>query len=447
MRRLVDAFLQGLARLVLGIFFRQIEVVGGERIPDRGPLILLANHINSLIDPCLVIYAAPRLPRFLAKSTLWQLAYMRPFLDLAAAIPVYRRQDEGVDTSRNQEMFARCHELLRDGGSIALFPEGTSHNEPSLQPLKTGAARIALEAEERFGPLEVRLLPVGLLFDDKGTFRSRVVVQVGEAIEIPTGAGAGREAVRELTERMDEGLRRVTLNYDSWQEARLVERAAELYTRPWADVPGEAPLADRVAVRRAFLEGYRRLEKSHPQPVAAVAAAVRRYDSTLEALNLRDDQVAALYEGRQVMGWLVHTAYVLLVLLPLACLGFLLNALPYRIPRWVAGRFAPSPDTISTYKVFSALFVYPLFWGLAGLLAGWWTGWVGFLLTLVLAPITGWFALRFLEQQERLFNEARAFLLLLRKRQAKELRQERREMYRQVEDLVELYWQGEDDHG
>jgi glycerol-3-phosphate O-acyltransferase / dihydroxyacetone phosphate acyltransferase len=459
MRRLADAFLRGLVALVLRVFFRRIEVIGGERIPRQGPLLLLANHVNSLIDPCLVIHTAPRMPRFLAKSTLWDLGYMRPFLNLAAAIPVYRRHDEGVDTTRNAEMFARCHELLRDGGTIALFPEGISHNQPSLQPLKTGAARIALEAEARFGPLGIRLLPVGLLFDAKDTFRSRVVVHVGEAIEIgkrsdDPGAdpGADREAVRALTDRMDEGLRRVTLNYDSWHEAELVERAADLYSRPWAEVPGEAPLAQGVPLRRAFLAGYRQLRASHPEEVAAVAAAVERYEVTLRALDLRDDQVAALYEGRQVMRWLVHTAYVLLVLLPLACLGFLLNAVPYRIPRWAARRFAPSPDTVSTYKIFTALFVYPGFWVLVSLLVGWSLstvggsagGWIAGLTTLILAPITGWFALRFKEHQGRLFNEARAFLLLARERQAKALRRHRKEIYQQMDALVALYRQGEE---
>jgi 1-acyl-sn-glycerol-3-phosphate acyltransferase len=445
MRRASDAFLQGLARLVLRIFFRRIEVEGRERIPARGPLILLANHINSLIDPALVIYAAPRLPRFLAKSTLWQMTSIRPFLDLAGAIPVYRRQDEGVDPSRNREMFARCHELLRDGGSIALFPEGTSHNEPALQPLKTGAARIALEAEERFGPLGIELLPIGLLFDNKGAFRSRVVVQVGEPVPLPPEGVQGDEGgdapsrVRELTERMDEGLRRVTLNYDSWQEADLVERAAELYARPWAEVPGEGPLADRVAVRRAFQEGYRHLKQRHPQRVQAVAEAVEHYDQTLKALDLRDDQVASLYEGRRVLGWLVHTAYVLLILLPLAFVGYVLNGLPYRIPRWAARRFAPSPDTVSTYKVFSALLFYPLCWILESLAVGWFLGWIGAGVTLLLAPVTGWFALRFKEHQGSLFNEARAFLLLQRTGQAAELRRQRKAIYLQVEELVELY--------
>ena len=102
-----------LARWILGVFFRRIELVGAEHIPQGRPLMVVANHVNGLIDPAVLMAALPFRPRFLAKSTLWKHPMVRPFLDLAAAIPVFRRQDAGVDTSRNADMFAACHEVLR----------------------------------------------------------------------------------------------------------------------------------------------------------------------------------------------------------------------------------------------------------------------------------------------------------------------------------------------
>src|SRR6185436_12374607 len=133
-----------LARLVLRIWFREVEVCGAERIP-------------------------PVQPRFLAKSTLWKIPILRPFLRLAGSIPVYRPQDK-EDTSRNAETFTRAGEVLAQRGAIALFPEGKSHSQPGLQPLRTGAARIVLEAERKHPGLGVRIVPVGLLFDAKETF-------------------------------------------------------------------------------------------------------------------------------------------------------------------------------------------------------------------------------------------------------------------------------------
>src|SRR3954447_25071433 len=201
-----DRFLRALARCVLKAFFREVEAVGAERIPLHRPLVLVANHVNRLIDPILLMGPLPVVPRFLAKSTLWKNPLVRPFLDLAGAIPVYRRQDEGSDLAKNAETFSRSYDLLAQGGTLALFPEGTSHSDPSLKPLKTGAARIVLEAEQKYPGLGVRIVPVGLLFDAKQTFRSRALVQVGEPIdpapEIELAARDPVAAFRALTARI-----------------------------------------------------------------------------------------------------------------------------------------------------------------------------------------------------------------------------------------------------
>src|SRR5688572_29391736 len=92
-RRLLDRAARGLARLLLGVFFRSAEVQGLERVPASGPVLFVANHGNALIDPMVLVALLPRLPRFLAKHTLWSNPAVRPLLELAGAIPVYRAQE------------------------------------------------------------------------------------------------------------------------------------------------------------------------------------------------------------------------------------------------------------------------------------------------------------------------------------------------------------------
>ena len=116
MRNRLDDFVEWLARTVSWIFFRRIEVVGEERIPRGVPLLLVANHHNSLIDPVLILGTLGARPRFLAKSTLWQNPMLRPLLGLAGAVPVHRKQDVGEDMSQNRTTFARCHDQLATGG-------------------------------------------------------------------------------------------------------------------------------------------------------------------------------------------------------------------------------------------------------------------------------------------------------------------------------------------
>jgi 1-acyl-sn-glycerol-3-phosphate acyltransferase len=442
--RPADRVLRAFVRLILKAFFREVEVAGAERIPRGRPLVLVANHGNGLIDPALLFGPLPVTPRFLAKSTLWKNPFVRPFLDVAQAIPVYRRQDEGSDLTKNADTFARCHELLAKGGSLALFPEGTSHSEPSLKPLKTGAARITLEAERKFPGLGVRIVPVGLLFDSKQTFRSRVLLQVGEPVdpapEIALDAEDPVAAARALTARIDDALKEVTLNYETWEDARLVARAADLYRHRAAELPTRGSLAEGYAFRRAFLEGYREMRESHPEKVAAAAQCVKEYDDLLRAFNLRDDQVGAAYPPSPVLRFIGHTLLRLLVHLPLAAVGTVLNYPAYRLVGELVKWIIRDRDQKATYKVFGAFLFLPLAWIAEGWLAGHSLGpWIGLAVTLI-APPTGYIALLFHDRRAIFWHEARAFLLLrTRRRLAEELKKRREGVLKQVEELAALY--------
>ncbi len=443
LRPLADAFVEGVARLLAAAFFRRIEIVGEARIPRDRPLVLVGNHVNSLIDPLLFVATLPVMPRFLAKSTLWGKPLMRPILALAAAVPVHRRQDEGVDPAKNLETFARCHELLARGGSIALFPEGISHNEPALAPLRTGAARIVLEAEARFGPLGTRIVPVGLVFDDKQRFRSRVLVEVGEPLdpapEVERYATDPQGVVRALTERIEKALRRVTLNYGSWEEAALVGRAADLFARPGLALPLDRTLAEESTLHRRFIEGYEDLRQRFPERTARAAAAVAEYDRLLKTAGLTDELVAARFPIPSVLRFLARSLPGLVLAAPFAVVGTVLNWVPYRLAGWISRQVAWEPDVAATYKLYPSLVLFPVTWLAEAAAAAWaWGLWAG-VGVLAAAPVLGWIALRFHDRRRSLAAEARAYwLLATRQRLADELRRRRRAAHEAVMALAEL---------
>jgi 1-acyl-sn-glycerol-3-phosphate acyltransferase len=359
MRSSPDLFVR-VVRLILRIFFRRVEVVGAERLPLGHPMVLVANHVNSLVDPLFLLGSLPVRPRTLAASFLWNNPIARPWMNWAQAIPVYRQQDK-VDTAQNEQTFLRCHELLSQGGAIALFPEGKSHSEPALQPLKTGLARIVLGAERRYPGIETRIVPVGLTFDEKQTFRSRALVQVGHPID--------------------------------------------------------------------------------PAPVGAVAAAVRGYDRLLAAVGLRDDQVAAAYPFSPVARFVGRTLLRLLIHLPLAVVGTILNGPGYWLVKPLAHLIVRRlPDKIATIKLFVAILLFPLTWTAEAVLAARAWGLWAAPLVLLAAPLTGWAALRFHETHLIFWREARAYLVLrTRKRVADALRTRRETVLQEVEDLETLW--------
>ncbi len=448
------------SRRLLNVFFRSLEVAGAERIPRDRPLLLVANHVNGLIDPALILGPLPVYPRFLGKNTLWKIPLLRPMLSLAGVIPVIRQQDvagteadPGSRRSANDEAFGKAYELLAAGGALALFPEGKSHNEPGLQPLKTGAARILLEAERQTPGLGVRIVPVGLHFDRKHKFRSRAFVLVGEAVDPAAevaaylaAGGADRQAVQALTERIDEALRSVTLSLSSWEEARLIARAAEVWARPGPhEPPRTRPLDELVPVRQAVAAGYRELSARAPERVAAVAKAVRGYDRLLSACRLSDAQVATDYPASPALRFVAGSLWRLLLHLPLAAVGTLLNVVPYQVVGWIAHREGrKAEDQEATYKLLGSIVLYPLAWGAEAALAGWRFGGWWALAVAIAAPVAGWSALRFFEGGLRFVREARGFLVLKTRVDLKrELRERRAEVVRGLEELAARVGAGE----
>ncbi len=439
-RAQLDEFVERLARLLRRIFFRSVEVVGREHIPADAPLLVVANHHNSLVDPVLLMATLGVHPRFLAKSTLWDLPGIRQLLDLAGAVPVYRRQDEGVDTSQNVETFARCFDELAAGGCVALFPEGISHDAAGLAPLKTGAARIVLGALRERGVKGIRILPVGLTFEAKGVFRSRALVRIGEPLDPTAWERAAehdpREATRSLTEAIHQALRRVMLDYPSHEEASLLERATELFAAREKELPARLALAEAFALRQAALEGYERLRARDPKRVTELRKRVERYAARLEGLGLRDDHVAARYPADEVLAYAVGSMALLFWWLPLAGLGVFFNWTPYRLLGFAAGR-ARSRDLPATVKLVGGFFVFPIAWLVWTLLAGLWLGAAAGLATLVVAPASGWYAMRFQERYEHLFDEAVAYARVkLRRQSVAALRAEREALRGEVRQLA-----------
>ena len=208
--------------------------------------------------------------RFLAKSTLFRNPISRLVMEAFGSIPIYRAHESGArsgDASRNDASFARCRAELAAGGAMALFPEGVSHSDPQLRPLKTGAARIALSTEaEHDGRLGVTLVPVGLYYERKALFRSSVLLVVGEPIDVaPLLADYRRDerqTVEALTETIDARLDEVVLQAESRDLLAGIARVAR-----WTSDEGSQDLAAQHQRAREMADAYARLRARDPARV------------------------------------------------------------------------------------------------------------------------------------------------------------------------------------
>jgi 1-acyl-sn-glycerol-3-phosphate acyltransferase len=211
---MIYSVLKWITGIALHWFYGDIRVVGKDRIPAQGPLLIAVNHQNALVDSLIAGWVIPRRIAMTAKATLSDNPLIAFVFRILHVVPLRRMSDEArqqnglpVDRSRNREAFSEIISLLRQNGAVLIFPEGKSHNEFGLEPLKTGLARLALQARDEGGIKGIRILPLGLVFEDKGTPGSAVGARIGKAIEMDSWSGADHTA---LTEEIANRLRGVS---------------------------------------------------------------------------------------------------------------------------------------------------------------------------------------------------------------------------------------------
>ena len=228
-RRFLATLVRRLAEALVRLYYPGRAVEGAERIPCgsaagfRCSITRTASSIRLSCGwrPDGPRASSPRARYFQTRSGGWRWTPSAASPSTARTSPAGRGGDAAPSSaSRNDDSFARCRAELAAGGALALFPEGVSHSDPQLRPLKTGAARIALSAEaEHDGKLGVTIVPVGLYYERKTMFRSSVLLAVGEPLAVaPLLADYTRDeraAVTALTETIDARLDEVVLQAET----------------------------------------------------------------------------------------------------------------------------------------------------------------------------------------------------------------------------------------
>ena len=336
----------------------------GPALPP-GPCLILLNHPNGLLDPLAAAALLDRRAGWLAKATLWNIAPLRPFLTAFQAIPVTRPKDGGATPESIQQSFSRVHDRLGRGGSVAMFPEGVSHSDADLAPLKTGAARIALSS-----PVPLTIIPAGLVYGDRTAFRHSVLLRLGPPVpfEDLAGQGAEHEAVVALTTRIRAALKPLTLHDADVRCLALAQEVAWLM----AEAPGSR--VDLEALRERVRALLPHLETLSGDALGAMEARVHAAQAWLQSKGLRPDQVGHPYAGSEIRRWLPGAALRLgatLALLPPSLLFWP----SYRLVAHLSKRLAGEEDLSATLKLMGGLLLHPLWAAALSVTAGLCWGW------------------------------------------------------------------------
>ena len=431
--------------VALRLFFRRIETDGVEKVPLDAPLIFVLNHPNGLIDPALVFVALPRRVSFLAKSTLFNLPFIGFLLKALEALPLYRRVDAAENVGLNQRTFAACFELLRQNRCIALFPEGVSHNEPRLLPIKTGAARIALGAlsvnADKLKSLKIA--PVGLYYTSKTSFRSEALLRFGEPFEVspisPDENGQPpREAVRELSEKIGEELKKVTLNVETGETLEIVQLTEQLFSSVYESINFRFSLSDELDLRRRFAAEF---ESQNPKS-EELKKRLAEYDRQLNELGVSPEHLSlSKHSTAFVFRHFVLRLGLVLLLLPIVIVGAAVHLPAYLLSLLLAKIFRRHgvDEARGTIKILAAMFLMPLTWLIISAVIFFYWNWQAAIAALPVTIAFGYAALRCLEELIDLSGWFKAVWVLLRWRWLfVRLLIERRALHREISQQLSI---------
>jgi 1-acyl-sn-glycerol-3-phosphate acyltransferase len=392
--------------LALRIYFQRIEVTGVEHVPLDTPVIFVLNHPNALVDPVFLFSLAPRPVSFLAKAPLFRMPVIGYLVKALDSLPVYRRQDEGQDVTKNEETFIAARKLLARGGTIGICPEGVSHDEPGLKPIKTGAARISLAAVSTGEVSELKIVPAGLYYTSKTRFRSDALLYFGNPIDVqpvtlePDGTPP-REQVRQLSSQIEKALREVILDAQHEEELQTTARAERIFSSASNDGEPDS-LKDELRLQQRFIKAYPILQSLQPERLRRLELRMLRFEAELNQAGVDTDELSPPTSTMRVVAAILRRSLLFLLMLGPALIGTITHYPAYKLGGLLATRLSrDSDDVISTIKIISALLLFPLTWIVLTVLGYVFFGWLVALLALIVIPFCGYAAILFYEELDK----------------------------------------------
>ena len=361
-----------LIKVLVGIgirlYYREIRVKNRKNIPLDEPLIIIANHPNTLMDAWMIGHICPRPIHFMAKGTLFNSKFKLKLLSSLNMIPINRVGEGKTDGVSNQNSFQACYDILEAGKTLVIFPEGSSYQERHLRDLKSGTARIALEAVKRKeGQLDVKILPMGLNYTQAEKFRSRVLVDIGEPMSTKdyladyienSGKGA-----RKMTEQFRVRLEQLLVNSNTKEEQDLIDQVANIlqsrYTKEGSEnAISEIDLLKRIRNR---MDDFKVTEAWKTEEVRKLVETVKWEN---EKLNIQTDFLDRRFRSTMFFRQLFCSIIFVLIAVPFFIFGMIHNAIQFYLIDFLIPKLTKDIEYYAPLAVLLGLVLYPLFFGL-----------------------------------------------------------------------------------
>ena len=352
-------------RIAVRVYFKKITVHTAAPLPEEGPMIIVANHPNTFMDPIVIGLQMKQKLFFLSKAAVFRSAFSKWLLPKFNMIPVYRAQDDPTQMHRNEETFDKCYECLARKGTIMIFPEGVSLTQRKLEKLKTGAARIALGAEAANGyKLGVKVLTVGLNYSNPHRFQSELFMNIDTGINVMDFAEQHKQdafkAAQALTDLIRKRMEEHIIAIEDADTDRLVKNIETVYK---SKLLQERPTKEEdFAMTKRIVEAVNYFKAKQPQRVQRVSQMANNYFTDLDRLDLNDYLMKNFSKSRSVFFRSTYTLAYLILGFPFWLFGAANNYLPYKLPYYITRAVTKKQDWHGALFVGSGVITFIIFY-------------------------------------------------------------------------------------
>jgi glycerol-3-phosphate O-acyltransferase/dihydroxyacetone phosphate acyltransferase len=360
--------LRFLMRITSSIFFRSISIRNKELVPASGPLMVLANHPSTFMDPIVVATILNRKVYFLAKGELFKSKFTKWLLPKFNMIPVYRKQDDPSLMNKNEETFIKCYEHLENGGAILMFPEGISITERKLKPIKTGAARIVLGAEARNDfKLNTKIIHIGLNYENPHRFNRNLFVNINPAINASSYKEAysndSFKAAQSLTDDITKELEKLVIDIEDKHTDELVKNIEVLYKYKLSRDLGisEDDKSRDFIITKNIVETVNYYKVIEPKRVESMKSRLAIYFENLTQLGLSDGDILNNQKNDSFVLSNLKALLTIIIGFPFYVYGLINNFLPFEIPGFLAGKITKSIEFRGAIGMVGGMFTFLLF--------------------------------------------------------------------------------------
>ncbi len=407
---MIYKFLKQIIKASIFFFFRKIVVTGKEHIPATGPLIIVANHPNTFMDPLLVAAITDQRVGFVANASIFVNKFLSRIFNYFHVIPIFRKNDvQPGEKPDNRKAFVKCHEYLDQLGTLLIFPEGTSYYELKLREIKTGTARIALSYEElKNFEGDLKIVAIALDYSDSIQFRSVVSVTVCPAISVHDYKLAYEKnefgGVKELTEAIRTELADIIPQTSGKQQEDFLVKAHDFYTAFYAP-KAELHLNPKhfLELRNQVSKALQFLQKENLELYLDTQTKLLLFFKLLKEEGLRPNVIAnaMIQKG----GSLVYALSIIkfIFLFPIYLFGLFTNYVPYMLTAKIFTALKLDIEYKAPVQMITGLFTFPLYYALMiyifrfSLSTGFWYS----LILFCMMPIAGYITLYYYAEFRR----------------------------------------------